>query len=165
MKINCNKILLERIKTFHRKKIMGNAAAQPYVPSTIWDTHNNIWKKHKLWGTWHGSFDCRKLQECCNLQLNSENCCLLFHSNGFEMAGSERNLQGCQTRCCRSEKQSWSPQGFQAECCRGRRAPRFAFPRFITVIPQCAGTSLLFPVSSFPTGCNSTKRSMGNTVA
>lgn len=61
LQINCSKIPLERIKIFCCEKSGWNSAAQPYVPSTIWDTHNTIWKVHKLWGTWHGLSECSKL--------------------------------------------------------------------------------------------------------
>lgn len=121
LQINCSKILLERIKIFCCAKLGWNSAVQPYVPSTIWDTHDAIWKVHKLWGTWHGLSDCSTLgvpvftAEFRKLLPALPQQWVWSH----RISSLEEDLCDCQTSHCRAR--SWSPQGFQAPSCRGRR--------------------------------------------
>lgn len=136
----CSKILLERIKIFCCEKLGWNSAAQPYVPSTIRDTHDTIWNKHKLWGTWHGSFDCRKLGV---LAFTAEFGKLLPALPqqwvwSCEIASSDEDLRGCQAHCCRARswitelKSSGLPDSLLQR--QETKAVRFAFPQLITII-------------------------------
>lgn len=170
--MNCTKILLERIKIFCCEKLGWNSAAQPYVPSTIWDTHDTIWKKHKLWGTWHGSFDCRKLG-VLHLQLNWENCFLFSHSNGSEAMRSPAQRRTSEAaRHSVAEPRSWItepkssglPGSLQQR--QETKATRFAFPQLITIIlhsvlePPCYSQFHLFSLAA-----TISKSPMGNTMA